>query len=210
MMPAFIVLIVAILMAMQYKQLKSFVSPRPMEMATVPESPQSQEQVRAKLRHFLAEAPAAPGQAPARPGNRPDTLELSAEDVTHLIRSSSSLADLRLDYHIDMKDSLLVARNSLPVAALREPLATLAKVMRVTGYLNSEMQGYPALEDGKVIIVPVSAIMNGMPAPVSVLDVKGKLDLRAWVSDKDFYDRALAELADIKIRGGRLLLIKRS
>ena len=71
------------------------------------------------------------------------------------------------------------------------------------------MKGYPEFKDGTLVLVPVSAVMNGQAAPVSVLNSKGKLDLRDWVSDKDAYDKAIANLADVKIRDGRLLLIKK-
>jgi hypothetical protein len=72
------------------------------------------------------------------------------------------------------------------------------------------MKGLPEFKDGTLVLVPVSAVMNGQAAPVSVLDSKGKFDLREWVSDKGAYDKALANLAEVRIRGGRLLLIKKT
>ncbi|HKP97959.1 MAG TPA: hypothetical protein VJ385_19660 [Fibrobacteria bacterium] len=196
MMPAFILVIAILLVAMQYKQLRAFVSDRPMQIAKVPESPQAQEEIRAQVRGFFADTSR-------------DTLALTAGEINHLTRSSRLLSDQHLDYHFDAQDTLLVARNSLPATSLRGALSTLARVLGIKGYLNSEMKGYPELKDGKITLVPVSAVMNGVPAPVSVLNQKGPLDVREWVSDKDFYDHALAELAEVKVRGGRLELIKK-
>lgn len=197
-MPAFFVLVVCILIAMQYKQLKALVSPRPAELAQVQTSPESQARVRAKLDSFLL-APNATAK---------DTLSLDAKDLNDLIRTSEALENLHLDYHLSLEDTLLVARNSLPVEEMKGILAKLAKVLHVRGYLNSVMKGYPKLEAGKLVMVPVAAEMNGVSAPPSVLSSKGKIDAREWVSDKEAFDRATAHLTDVRIRGGHLLLIR--
>ena len=201
MMPAFLCLIILLLLAMQYKQLRSFVSDRPMALEPIPDSPEAQEKTRARILGFLETA----GMDSAAS----DTLAVTAEEINQMVKSSKALADMRLDYHLDLKDTLLVARNSLPVESLRGFLSTMARLMRVKGYLNSEMKGYPEFKEGKLVLVPVSAVMNGQAAPVSVLDSKGKLEVRDWIADKDAYDRALARLADIRIRDGHLLLIKK-
>jgi hypothetical protein len=198
-MPAFLVVIFMILLAMQYKQLKTLVSPHPSELPEIQTSAESRARVLARLDSFLV--------AP-RPSNTQDTLSLAAADLNDLIRSSEALEKLHLDYHLSIEDTLLTARNSLPVEHLKGVLATLAKVLRVRGYLNSEMKGYPLLEGGKIYLVPVSAVMNGVAAPPSVLSSKGKLEPREWVSDKAAFDRAAARLSAIRVRGGRLLLIR--
>lgn len=200
-MPAFLVLVFFILMAMQYKQLKALVSPRPADLPQVQTSPESQARIKAELDSFLV----APG---ATDRNGKDTLALDAADLNDLIHGSEALEKLGLDYHLSLEDTLLVARNSLPVERMRGALATLAKLLRVHGYLNSEMKGYPKLEGGKLYLVPVAAIMNGIPAPPSVLSSKGKIEAREWASDKDAFDKAAGRLADVKIRRGRLLLIR--
>jgi len=205
-LPAFLVLVFFILMAMQYKQLKALVAPRPEELPLVQTSPESRARVRAELDSFLS----APGPVPdAASRNTQDTLALDAAELNDLIRSSDALEKLHLDYHLSLEDTLLVARNSLPVEHLSGVLATLARLLHVHGYLNSEMKGYPKLEGGDLSLVPVVAKMNGIVAPPSVLSSKGKIDAREWVADKDGFDRAMQRLADIKIRGGRLLLIRR-
>lgn len=205
-LPAFLFLVFLILMAMQYKQLKALVAPRPEELPLIRTSPESQARVRAELDSFLL----APGSSPnAAPRNTQDTLSLDAADLNDLIRSSEALEKLHLDYHLSLEDTLLVARNSLPVEHLNGVLAALAKLFHVHGYLNSEMKGYPKLEGGNLALVPVVAKMNGIMAPPSVLSSKGKIDAREWVADKDGFDRAMQRLAEVKIRGGRLLLIRR-
>lgn len=200
-MPAFFVLIVLILVAMQYKQLKALVAPHPADVGSVQTSPESQARVRAKVDSFLL----AP---PASDRTHRDTLSLDAADLNDLVRGSQALENLHLDYHLSLEDTLLVARNSLPVQEMKSVLATMAKLLHVHGYLNSVMKGYPELEGGKLSLVPVAVTMNGIAAPPSVLSSKGKIDAREWVPDHEAFDRATAHLADVKIRGGRLLLIR--
>jgi len=197
MMPAFLFLIVLLLLVMQYKQLRSFVSEKAMPISMVPRSPDGQAEIQARIRSFFADTAA-------------DTLSISREELNHLIRTSEALNELKLDYHLDLEDSLLVARNSLPVTSMHGLPALLAKVTGIKGYLNSVMKGYPELKDGRITMIPVSAVMNGVPAPADVLTSKGVLDLREWVADKAFYDQAVASLAGVEIRAGRLLLIKRT
>ncbi|MDQ3003739.1 MAG: hypothetical protein M3Y08_21075 [Fibrobacterota bacterium] len=202
MMPAFLLLIFMLLVVMQYKQLRSFIADKPMHMVVVPESAATQEQVRGKVKQFFAVS----GEI-SKAGA--ETLSISTEEVNHLTRSSRSLSDLKLDYHLGLEDTLLVARNSLPVTSLRGTLAAMAKILKMKGYLNSEMKGYPEFKDGKIILVPTAAVMNGQPAPISVLESKGRIDLREWVADKEFYDKAIANLAEVKIHDDQLLLIKK-
>jgi hypothetical protein len=203
MMPAFLGLIVLLLIAMQYKQLRSFVSDKPMALDSIPDSPEAQEKVRLKIHDFLAGA----GRTDSVPVA--DTLALTKDDLNQLARASRALADMHLDYHLDMDDSLLIARNSLPVSHLNGFMATMARVLRIHGYLNSEMKGRPEFKDGAVNIVPVSAVMNGVAAPVSVLDSKGRFDVREWVSDKDGYDKSLANLSGLGIRRGEMILTRK-
>jgi hypothetical protein len=199
MVPAFFVIIFLILLAMQYKQLKSFVAPQPAQLPASEVTPESQARTKARLREFLAKP---------ETGNTQDTLALDAADLNNLVQGNPSLAKLGLDYRLDVQDTLLVARNSMPVERLPAPMSTVAKLTRVKGWLNSEMKGYPKLEGGKIILEPVSAVMNGIKAPASVLSSKGNLDLRDWVSDKDAYDRAIAGIKAVVVRDGRLLLIR--
>ncbi len=196
MMPIFILIIAFMLVAMQYKQLHAFVAAKPMALDALPVSPQAEEKVRARIRDFFGAASA-------------DTLALSAEEINHLSRTSKSLSDQHLDYHLDLVDTLLVARNSLPVGSLRGGLGTMAGLLRVKGFLNSEMKGYPELKEGKITMIPVGAVMNGLPAPASVLSQKGPIDVREWVEDKDFYDKALQDLSEVKVLRDHLLLIKK-
>lgn len=194
-LPCFALIIITLLLSMQYKQLRAFISPHPMELATVPKSPEAEAMVLTKLHGFFAVAGS-------------DTLSLSVEEINHLIRTSKTLSGLDLDYHMDLQDTFLVARNSLPATHLQGILALLTKVLRVKGYLNSEMKGYASVDKGQVNLIPVSATMNGIDAPMSVLNRKGGVDPAEWVDDKDFYAQASGHLAAIKVRNGHLLLIK--
>ncbi len=196
-LPAFLFIILTILIAMQYKQLRAFVSPQKVELVEIPISPEAEVKAVSRVSTFLSQG-----------GH--DTLSLSSDEINHLLRSSKSLSALHLDYHMDFQDTLLVARNSLPVDHLNGVLSLLAKTLHIKGYLNSEMKGYISLEKGKISLVPVSATMNGLAAPVSVLNRKGGgIDPAEWMEDKEAYNRALNLLSDIKVRDGSLLLIKK-
>lgn len=199
-LPAFLLIILAILLAMQYKQLRAFVSPLAIELSTIPVSPEAQVQVVAKLHTFFTQTSS---------DSLSDTLALSVAEINHLIRSSQSLEALHLDYHMDVEDTLLIAHNSLPVGRLNGVLSLLAKTLHVKGFLNSEMRGYITVSKSGVNIVPISATMNGVAAPISVLNRKGGIDPAEWVADRDFYNRCVARLSGIEIRNGSLLFIKR-
>lgn len=185
---------------MQYKQLRAFVAPQAIELVTIPVSREAEVQVVTKLRDFFT---------PGSDDSLSDTLALSVTEINHLIRTSQSLEALHLDYHMDIQDTLLVAHNSLPVDRLNGLLSLLAKTLHVKGFLNSEMRGYVSLTKDGVNIVPVSATMNGVAAPISVLNRKGGIDPSEWIADRDFYRRCLARLSGIAIRNGSLLFIKR-
>jgi hypothetical protein len=171
-----------------------------MELFKVPVSSEAQAQVVAKLRAFSSQEEA---------DTLADTLALSSEEINHLLRSSPSLEALQLDYHMELKDSLLIARNSLPVERLHGALSFLAKTLRVRGFLNSEMRGHVEFEKNKIKLVPISATMNGVVAPVSVLNRKGGVDPAEWIEDKESYTRFVGLLSVIEIRNGSLLFIKR-
>jgi hypothetical protein len=71
------------------------------------------------------------------------------------------------------------------------------------------MKGYVSLEKGKISLVPVSATMNGIVAPVSVLNRKGGIDPTEWIEDRGLYNRALSQLSEIKVQNGTLVFVKR-
>jgi hypothetical protein len=198
-LPLFFLFIILILLAMQYKQLRAFVSPNPIVLATIPISKDAESKSLSKVMSFFSIDSSA---------RISDTLSLSAEEINHLIRVSKPLALLKLDYHMEIEDTFLVARNSLPVQHLSGVLALLAKVLHVNGYLNSEIKGYASLEKNKISLVPVSATMNGIVAPVSVINRKGGIDPSEWIEDRELYARALSQLSEIKVRNGTLLFIK--
>jgi hypothetical protein len=171
-----------------------------MELSHIPHSPESEEKVVQKLNSFFLDE--------KRDANLSDTLALLPLEVNYLLRSSKSLSALKLDYHMDIQDTLLIANNSLPVTHLNGFLSFLARVLGVKGYLNSEMRGYILFEKGEIKVIPISATMNSVAAPVSVLNRKGGFDLKEWVQDTVFYNQALNRLSGIKIRNNTLVLIK--
>lgn len=195
--PAFLLLLLMLLGIMQWKQLKVLTSPEPADIAHVPESKAAEDSLAASVRDFFA----APGA---------DTLALSGDDLNHLIRASKTIRDLGWRYHLEFEDTLAVARASVPAAQMTGPAGKVIRLFGIKGWLNSEVRIRPKLASGKLILDPVSAVMNGEAAPPTALTRQGELDPRDWVEDKAAYDAALARLEAIRISDGRLLLIKKA
>lgn len=195
--PAFLLLMFLLLLIMQYKQLKILVAPEPLRIDHAPESRAAEDSLVRRVRDFFA----APGA---------DTLALTATDLNHLARASGTLRALGWKYHLVFEDTLALARTSVPAAEMTGPAGKLIRLMRVKGYLNSEVRMRPKfLPGGKLVIDPVSAVMNGEAAPPTALTKQGELDPREWVEDKAAYDRALSRLESARIRDGRLLLARK-
>jgi len=194
--PAFLLLMALLLAVMQYKQLKILVAPKPAAIVPVPESQAAQDSLVGLLRGFFA----APGA---------DTLALSSADLNHLIRASRTIRDLGWKYHLELEDTLLLARTSLPAREMTGPAGKLIRLMRIQGYLNSEVRIRPKLQPGKLILDPVSAVMNGQAAPPTALTKQGELNPRDWVEDKDGFDKAVDRLESVRIREGKLLLARK-
>jgi len=186
---------------MQYKQLRAFVSPTPIQLTSIPKSADAEEKVLEKLHSFFANENKTQLQ--------PDTLALTTEEINHLIRTSESLSALKLDYHLELEETTLVARNSLPSSHLIGVLSLLSKVLRVEGYLNSEMEANLTFEKDEIKLMPLAAKMNGLDAPVSVLNRKGGVDLSEWIADQGFYHLVLSRLQAVQIRHAQVLLIKK-
>lgn len=198
--PCFLLLIFALLLAMQYKQLRAFISPQPIELEVIPKSLESEVAILNRVHEFFAAENKVKGLS--------DTLTLSVADMNHLVRTSQTLSSLNLDYHLDLLDTIFIARNSLSSSHLSGILSLLSKVLNVKGYLNSEMKAYPVIEKGAIKLMPLAAIMNGLDAPVSVLNRKGGVEISEWVTDQTFYHLVLSRLQSVQIRDSKLLLIK--
>lgn len=194
--PAFLLLMVLLLAVMQYKQLKILVSPEPVRSATVPESRAAEDSLVSLVRAFFA----APGA---------DTLALTSADLNHLIRTSKTIRELGWNYHLEFEDTLLLARTSLPAQEMTGPAGKLIRLMRIKGYLNSEVRIRPKLQPGKLILDPVSAVMNGQAAPPTALTKQGELNPRDWVEDKEGFDKAVGRLETVRIRDGKLILMRK-
>lgn len=194
--PAFLLLMLALLGIMQWKQLKILTSPEPANLAHVPANRAAEDSLLAAVRGFLA----APGA---------DTLALTGTDLNHLIRTSHTIRDLGWKYHLEFEDSLAVARTSMPASEMTGPAGKVIRLFGIKGWLNSEVRIRPMLHSGKLILDPVSAVMNGEAAPSTALTKQGELDPRDWVADKAAYDSALSRLEAIRITGGKLLMIRK-
>lgn len=195
--PVFLGLILILLAIMQWKQLRMLVAPEPVVAPRAEASRAVEDSLQALLQAFLV----APGK---------DTLDLGAEELNHLARASKTLKDLGWTYHMQFEDTLAVIRTSVPAQEMKGPASFLIKLFRIKGYLNSEVHAYPRLEGEKLTIVPVRAMMNKEAAPATALTRRGEINPRDWVSDTAAYDRALERLTDVRIRRGRLLLVRKA
>lgn len=193
--PCFFLIILLLLAAMQYKQMKTFISDSPAVLDTIPDSAAAEARVSESVRAFF------------RDGG--DTLSLGTAEANHMVRACEALERAGWRYHITLEDSLFSAASSTPAREMHGPASVIAKVMRMEGWMNSVIRARPELKDGKLTLVPVAAEMNAVKAPASVLSKKGAVDPREWVADKAFYDSALAALAEVKVERGRLLLVKK-
>lgn len=195
--PAFLILMILLLGAMQYKQLRILVAKDPIVMDTVSASTAAEDSVEALVKGFFADSGS-------------DTLSLSAADLNHLMRSSKVIRDLGWSYHLALEDTLLVARTSMPASSMTGPAGKVIKLFRLKGWLNSEVRLRGKYITGnRFVLDPVSAVMNGESAPATALTKQGEMDPRDWVSDKEAYDTLIKRLESTPIRGGRLLLIRK-
>lgn len=194
--PCFLLFLLFLLGAMQYKQVKSLMSPAPLSLPPIADSTGSRAHAVDTLRAFFQ-------------GNTRDTLALDAAQLDALVGASEALRKAGWEYRMGLEDTLFTAANSLPVGKMKGPASLVVKLMRMHGYLNSVLKGYPIFKDGRLELTASAATMNGADAPQSALSRNGNVDVREWVEDKSFYDDAVAKLSDVKIAGGRLLLIKR-
>lgn len=198
--PLFAVLVVLLLGVMQWKQLRILVAQEPAGIEHVPESEAAEDSLAALVKGFLADG---------RADSLPDTLVLSARDVNHFVRISPTIDSLGWRYHIGFQDSVAVVRTSVPTEKMTGPVSYLIRIMRVKGYLNSEVHVRPDLRNGKLILTPIRARMNREAAPPTALTKQGDLEPRDWAADKQAFDRALANLESIEIDDRGLILVRK-
>jgi hypothetical protein len=196
-----VALVIILLGVMQWKQLRILVAKEPVAIEHVPESEAAEDSLVALVRGFLAENPA---------DTLSDTLVLSAWDVNHLVRTSPTIDTLGWRYHIGFQDSVAVVKTSVPTEKMTGPVSYLIRIMRVKGYLNSEVHVRPDLRDGKLVLTPIRARMNKEAAPPTALTKQGDLEPRDWAADKHAFDSALANLESIEVTDRGLVLVRKS
>jgi hypothetical protein len=174
--PAGLAAVFAILLALQYKQFQSMVSP---SAAVEPFAWTDADRGR------LDTAVQALG-AFAR-GGGPDTLRLSPADLTLLAVSSPAAERQHIRFRITAPvppDSLLVVESAQPVNALSGRFAgVFRKISPVrNGWLNARMVGYPEWKTGVLSFFPQRGFLNGASVP------RTAMTKRAGLSPGDFID----------------------
>ncbi len=139
-----------------------------------------------------------------------DTLALSADELNAMMLLSQSLEKLNYGYALDFQDSTFTARASVPLVDLQSQLSGFIRLLNLSGYVNSELIGYPRLQDGKLELIPVAARMNDREAPINALIKQGYVNIGDLADDKEAYANFLSRLDDVLIRSGSLLFIRNS
>lgn len=200
-LPLFVALVIILLGVMQWKQLRILVAKEPVAIDHVAESQAAEDSIAALVKGFLADG---------RADSLPDSLVLSAWDVNHLVRTSPTIDSLGWRYHIGFQDSVAVVKTSVPTEKMTGPVSYLIKIMRVKGYLNSEVHVRPDLRNGKLMLTPIRARMNKEAAPPTALTKQGDLLPRDWAADKPAFDRALGNLESIEVTDRGLVLVRKT
>jgi hypothetical protein len=171
--PACLLAVVAIVVTLQYKQFQAMVSPAPVveESGPTTESRQRLDNLQSSLSSF---------------SNRrgPDTLRLSAHDLTVLTAASPVLQRERIRFRFTVADSLLVAESSQRVEAMSGRFAWIFKRIAPAGdgWLNARMEGLPEWKAGALGFAPERSFLNGAKVPRAAMSKRGGM------SPKDFLD----------------------
>ncbi len=179
----------------QYRHFRAYVSEEPTFIAAAP-SPESGKNTLQRLQDFQS-------------GNGGDTLALNSEEVNSLMAFSEPLKALDYGYSLEFRDSVFMARASVPLLRLQTQLSGLIRFLNLSGYVNSELTGYPRLENGKLELIPVAARMNNRDAPVNAIIKQGFVNIGDLATDPAAYADFLGRIADIRIRSGVLLLVRK-
>jgi hypothetical protein len=174
--PAGLAAVFAILLALQYKQFQSMVSPSPAvgAFASTDESSRRFDTLTLALDGFAQ-------------GGGSDSLRLSPADLTLLAVSSPAAARQRIRFRITSggaADSLLVVESAQPVDALSGRFARVFRRISPVkdGWLNARMIGYPEWKNGILSFFPQRGFLNGESVP------RTALTKRAGLSPGDFID----------------------
>jgi hypothetical protein len=200
--PACFLVVIGIVAALQYRQFRLLVSPRPAVEALAMTASDSarHDALTAALSAFAA-------------GTGPDTVVLSPSDLT-LLASASPMASLQgIRIRILGGDSLLASESSRRVEALQGHLAGLFKRFSPVkdGWLNARIEGTPDWRDGILSLTPDRGFLNGVKVPRTALEKHGGLSPRDFLAPEQLpaYKDFLTALDTVTYEDGKILVIRK-
>jgi len=132
--------------------------------------------------------------------DRPAKLELSADDLNTMIAKDPGLKELSGSAFVTIEDGQVALDLSLPLDRFK------VKVPGIEGrYLNGRFIVEMSMEDGKVSIVPVSAVVKEKPLPGWVLREIQKNVLDRMVGDPKFLEAA-KKAKSLKVEGDKVIV----
>jgi hypothetical protein len=173
--PSAVLILIALVIAAQYKQLHSIVSSRqavtPFEWNAAGRA--RLDTVLGSLRAFSA-------------GSGPDTLRLPASDLNLLAAASPVLEKERLYFRITATDTLLVVESTQSIRDQNRRFSWIFKkvIPSEFQYLNARLEGVPLWQHGRLDLLPERGFLNG--SKVSKVTLKK----RNGMSPRDFVDSA--------------------
>jgi hypothetical protein len=173
--PAAILTLFAIVLATQYKQLQSVVSSR---QAVTPFA--WSDSGKARLDTVLGSL------QDLSAGRGPDTVRLSASDLTLLAAASPVSQKQRLHFRVSATDSQLIVESTQSIEDQQRRLSWIFQkiVPREFQYLNARLEGGPQWKEGKLEFLPERGFLNGSKVP------RAALLKRTGMSPRDFVDEA--------------------
>jgi hypothetical protein len=173
--PSAILILIALVVLAQYKQLHSIVSSRP---AVGPFEWNAAD--RARLDSVLGSLSAFSAGAGS------DTLRLPASDLNLLAAASPVLRQERLYFRISATDTLLIVESTQSIRDQRRRFSWIFKkvIPEEFQYLNARLEGLPTWQGGRLDFAPERGFLNG--SKVSKVTLKK----RDGMSPRDFVDNA--------------------
>ncbi len=174
--------------------IKSFISDKPYAIEHIPISPEKEDAIKNKLISFF---------------NRElgDTLRITSEEVNHLIRNNELINKYEVQYRIRLEDSLFNLRCSVPANKLKNNMASIVKVLNVSGYINAEMEGYLRLKGKKLSLITTRSQMNSRPAPFTLLGKRTHIDIVQFFPNRLEYNRIVDEFKSFRIHNKQVEII---
>lgn len=191
----FISLIIAVLYFAILLPVRSYLSSEAFPIEHIPFSREAENLVRKKTADFIHRETG-------------DTLILNSEEVNHLIRTNQRMTEYRVQYLVELQDSLFNLKCSAPAGAVKSHMSGLINFFNLDGYINAEMEGYVRLREGKLTVVTTRSQMNGREAPFTLLGKRTHIDVGKFFKDRAEYEKIIKAIKSVWIRDRLLVMVR--